>query len=1188
MKILHTLILLLCLFFIGLQTLDGQILRGSRAARRVGNHRGNQVRTTFTNGGVIGQPGNQGSNVAWKYDANGYATDIAPIVGVRLPIRDYRINNYYDGKVDTLYSTIGCNADRAHTGTGDFSPDGGTFWGFEPIPGFFNPGAVGVGQGIAMDYLPETWPGHWPDHPNWVDENGKVEWNGYFGRGQRNADQESYFVMDDNADEKFYQRYAFFPDTTDSTRRGQGIRVTVRGLQWANFLAQDVLFWLFEITNVGTATYDQTVFGSLVGTYVGVSPSGGDEYDDDASFFNVREKITYTWDYDHYIRPSANPNWRPNPYAVGYIGYAFLESPGNKYDGIDNDGDNKKFTINAPYFTEADFTARTLRAGDRLVVIDKNTFERSIVVMPSTPTTVVSMGVPFHLIPDTTVLIEGNLVTGAAGLMVNANAYDGLDNDLDGLIDENYQLHYRQYKTTTRGLVLIDTLNPVQYKDYVHGLGLNDPMIDEGRDDGIDNNKNWNASTDDVGLDGKANTGDLGEGDGRPTSGYQPLGPHGELVDTGEPGEPNIDKTDVEESDQLGLTSFQYFTPGNAIDLSNENDIWQRLQPGRFDVPTSVVNNRAIRGEDGDLIMGSGYFPLLPGKTERFSLALVFGDDLSGCIRNKNIAQLIYNANYNFPRPPEKPTLTAVPGDHKVTLYWNKVAEKSFDNAVKEYDFEGYKIFRGTDPDFSDAKTISNGYGVAVDYQPIAQFDVKDGVTGFFKSDPLLYELSSGKPFYLGSDNGIQNTYVDEDVVNGKTYYYAVVAYDKGNVGQSIYPSENTKSISINATGQLLLDQNTAAVVPNSPAAGYVAPASSTPLTRWSGASTAIPYVHVTDPTRMKNTAYYVTFIDSLVKGVPVAYAYTVVDSVSRDTIFKRSTEFLATNGTVFDGLNLSFDYHYQYLDNLRLDTTISGWNVPGKNLRYTATQFNALGVVGVRYPYDYMFVFSDASNDSSSRLSAIFGTNSPLDIVRTNFSVYDATNPRAPEKVQYGFVDKEEISPAQLGAFDAVFLSNRDGTKLSWRIAFVGDSAKVPQGGDTLYLRFMKPFSSKDTFVCRTRATQYSVEAAKAQMSNIRAVPNPYVVTNVFEKPLPSQIRGRGERVVYFINLPPNANISIYASNGSFVRLLHHGSDLQNGAETWDLRNREGLDVAYGVYFYVVEAAGMSDKKFGKLAIIK
>ncbi len=46
--------------------------RGSSTYRKVGVHRGNQVRTVFSNYGVIAQPGSQGPRGAWKYDENGY------------------------------------------------------------------------------------------------------------------------------------------------------------------------------------------------------------------------------------------------------------------------------------------------------------------------------------------------------------------------------------------------------------------------------------------------------------------------------------------------------------------------------------------------------------------------------------------------------------------------------------------------------------------------------------------------------------------------------------------------------------------------------------------------------------------------------------------------------------------------------------------------------------------------------------------------------------------------------------------------------------------------------------------------------------------------------------------------------------------------------------------------------------
>ncbi|MGD9487215.1 MAG: hypothetical protein AB7W47_04295 [Calditrichaceae bacterium] len=1154
----------------------GQYEKSTPTARRVGNHNGNQVRTTFTNYGVIGQPGSQGTNCAWKYDANGYATDIQPLVGVRLPIRDYRVAGVYDGVPDTLFSVIGCNADRS--GVPDYDPGGGQFWGFEPIPGFFNPSLDALGIGVAMNHLPQTWPAYWPDHPDWIGSNGSAEWNGYFGRGVENSDQESYFLMDDANDLKMWQRYQFLPDSNDTSRKGQGIQVAVRGMQWSNFLAQDVIFWVYEITNVGTEVYDQASFGTLIGTYLGVGPQGGTEWMDDASFFNVREAIVYTWDFDQYINPSANPKWQPNPYEVGYIGYAFLESPGNPYDGIDNDGDNAP-SGSAPYFNEGDFVPRTVKAGDRLILINKDTYERTLFVMPNERTNVVSLGKTFTLIPDTTILEEGNMkLGGTSGLTINKNAFDGLDNDLDGMIDENYQLHYRQYKETTEGKVLIDTLAPVQHFDYINGIGLNDLLIDEARDDGIDNDGDWDPMVDDVGADGKPGTGDYGEGDGQPTS-----------------GEPHFDQKDVDESDQLGLTSFDYFVPSTDIDMSDEKEMWERLRPGRFDVPESIVDNRAVRGEDGDFIFGSGYFPLLPGKTERFSMALVFGDDYEAVVRSKNIAQLIYNSNYNFPRPPTKPTLTAVPGDGSVTLYWDKEAEKSYDFSLQEFDFEGYKIYKSTDPGFSDAKVISNGYGQIVDYKPFVQYDLNNSVSGFFNSDPLLYELSSGKPFYLGNDSGIKNSFVDTDVINGRTYYYAVTAYDRGDETESIYPSENTKTIYRDAAGNLVLDRNTAAVTPTAPVAGYVTPESGLSADRVAGYSTFIPFAEIVDQTNLKPTTYEISFLDSLIRDVPVAFAYNIVDSASGDTVYWGNTNLQKENGDVFDGIRFSFNTRYQVLDSVRLDTSKSGWNNErNDNLVPVVSEFKFGNIVSTRFPKDYLFVFYEERNQTSSRLPLIFGTSSPLQTIATNFAVYDVTDSTNHKKIQYGFVESPSTPKDTLSHFDSVYLSNEDGSQLSWRITFtkppawLGVDAAVPQEGDSLYLSFFKPFTSKDRFVYHSKLAKVDSKLARDEMDDIRVVPNPYVVTNVYEEPLPSQVRGRGEHVVNFINLPAGSTIQIFASNGYHVRTIQHTGNLFDGTSTWDLRTKEGLDVAAGVYFYVIEAPGIKQKKMGKLAIIK
>ena len=1185
--------------------------RGTSNFRKVGVHRGNQVRTVFSNYGVIAQPGSEGPRGAWKYDANGYIGDVSPLVGLRLPVRDYRRGTIAaDGIPDTIYSVIITPVDRPGGGESGL----GKTYAFEPIPGFASNADLGVGEGVAMSHLPKTWPSQWPDYPDWtysvdanedgvpdpivvdgVDQTPAVDWNGYFGRAQLNADQESYYWMDDNNDEENYQLNDFLPDANDLSRRGHALQVSVRGFQWSNFLAQDVLFWLYNIKNDGTESYDQATFGTIVGTYVGVESP---EYDDDASYFDIRESITYTWDFNHYISPAANPQWQPDPTAVGYVAYAFLESPGNGYDGIDNDGDARKYSSTSPYFVESDFSNNSssppvsaVAAGDKLVLIDKDTYERTLFTMPNDTVTVISMGTKFFLNPGVTKLIEGDLNPTTS--KVSANARDGIDNDLDGLIDENYQVHYKQYKKMDAApyTVLIDTTNPVQYIDYKNGFGISIPqdnMIDEKRDDLIDNDGDWDPEFDDVGADGKSGTNDPGEGDGIPT-----------------PGEPNFDATDVNESDQIGLTSFQYFVPAGSVTMSDDANMWTRMQPGYFDVPSSIINGQAVKGEDGDFIYGSGYFPLLAGKTERFSLALAYGNDLPGVIKTKQVAQTIYDANYNFPKPPDKPTVSVVAGDGKVTLYWDRVAESSVDPTLKIKDFEGYKIYKGTDPDLSDALSITNMYGDKVFYKPTAQFDLIDNIKGIFQTSSALNELVNGVSFNLGTDNGIQNFYVDTDVINGKTYYYAVVAYDRGDASKDIYPSENTRYISKDALGNISTDLNTVYVIPNAPVAGYVPPPSGISASPVEGVTTIKPYYEVVDPTSVIDETYTLSFNDSLRKGatelsyVNVSTNYSIQDEAGNYLL--KEQPFDPSNGVVFNGVRLSIDSSFQSVDSIKLKSVGSnkeqgslyndstGWSTyRSKNLKFLVDQFISTSRSATRFPRDYMLVFSDAYTDSSDRLPALFAN--PPAAKAVNWKIFDITNRTNPVRVKFAYSETKPYRRDTLSFGDVIILSNDTGTEFSWRIQITGtDSSEiVPAGGDTLFLRFIKPISGDDVFTFATSKSDYNPDNAREQLNQIRAVPNPYVVTNVFEQPLPTTVRGRGERVINFINLPPNSKIHIYTSSGNLVRTLEHDGDLENGSVTWDVRTKEGLDISYGVYFYVVEVDGWSDKKMGKLAIIK
>ena len=1298
------------LFIIATLTLSAQIIyaQSGREYRRTGIHNGNLVRTVFGNWGVIGQPSSKGPRGAWLFDTNGYIGDVSPMVGAEV--------TYHDDQSDTtikFHSVVICPVDRPWTAPEESST--GKQWTFEPVAGYFNENS----DKVAMSTNPVSWPPYWPDKMNDPEDPGwPGQWNGFFGKGVTNADQESYFVMDDNNDEEFnYSEnnnvvigpgrvgVAFKPDSLNLNRNGLGLEVKVRGMQWAQFLASDVIFWLYEITNTSTTDYDKVVFGMLAGTYVGVTGTDDSpqEYDDDYSFFDVQRDLTYTGDYPN--NNKRNPKWQGD---VGIVGYAFLESPGNEYDGIDNDGDNREdaldpgvsLVFSAPYFSETDFDSVVYDIGDQVVVIDED-YNRSLVTIIQDTQVVHTRGLTLTLVAGVTKLIEGNVLDDGS---INDNVYDGVDNDLDGLIDENYLLHYRQRRVDQDGIVLFDTLNPVAYINYRTGQGLSDPLIDEARDDGIDNDGDWNIEFDDVGADGKAGTNDYGENDGMPTA-----------------GEPNFDQTDVDESDQIGLTSFNYFTPSNLYPAKEDEDLWDWLKPGYFEVPSSIQNNEPIAGEDGDFIYGSAYFPLPAGKTERFSLALVYGNDISDLLKNRETVQKIYNSDYRFPQPPDKPTVRAVPGDGKVTLYWDRTSEESVDPVTKEMDFEGYKIYKASDPDFEDAHVVTNINGVVTGYKPIAQYDKKNGITGIFEPSSDLYQQAEGFTFNLGSDTGLRHTYVDNDVENGRQYYYAVVAYDRGDVEQDIFPSENTKFISVQNDGSIITDVNTIVVRPTAPVAGYDVQNTDNILEHKEGPATGSIGYSIVDESELTDHTYRVIFMDTATDTVdndgdwnyltddvgsgiidpdstknngvpdpgepnidwtdpdefaPVTTCYSVLDltgheeTVTIDTgyitlekenivgssilissendpgnylslednfdFIQRSSKIRLKSSSmlsegeyrlsyqyypvykspnikgspyadetydsdIFDGIQLSFNNNWSIC---KIDS-LSYWSDSSRKLIWSfrvdkSSLPNGDVIEGKPYPSKYEIQFSDPDEVLyETPQSLIAYTNQGFPEIlwpqpkKTNFRLYDVIDSVAVPFLYSGVTMNEngiyELEPN--GLIESFVLRPDSAYQYSWVMYFsIAETAiDTPRfhSGDKLTIDVTRPFRKGDVYEFTTEKPTVAKFEARDELNDIQVVPNPYVVANTMEAPLPPSITsGRGERRIEFRKLPQDAKVHIFTSNGAHVRTLNQSGNIHDGTLAWDLKTKENLDVSYGVYFYIVESN--VGKKSGKLAVIK
>jgi hypothetical protein len=106
-------------------------------------------------------------------------------------------------------------------------------------------------------------------------------------------------------------------------------------------------------------------------------------------------------------------------------------------------------------------------------------------------------------------------------------------------------------------------------------------------------------------------------------------------------------------------------------------------------------------------------------------------------------------------------------------------------------------------------------------------------------------------------------------------------------------------------------------------------------------------------------------------------------------------------------------------------------------------------------------------------------------------------------------------------------------------------------------------------------------------QKDLIKVVPNPYVVTHEAEaRLLSNQTSGRGEREIRFTHIPPGSKISIFTVRGDLIKTLYHDGTYV-GDVYWNLRTEENIDVAFGVYVYVVELPGAGEK-IGKFALIK
>ncbi len=1061
--------------------------RGRLDAERAGTHDASNIRTIFWNYGMVGD-----------YPSDPIGVDLTVFHSGEVPKGSGM--NYSDGITPFVLAKIkqgaaagGDSTYIMETGYRErqaLSPYFNRVMRFEPRPGYFQADPrINKGRSPAISNDARTWPSSWPDRLDDITDPGWAgAWNGYFGKRPA-ADQESYTVMDDD----FYDAWLYHPDSRDSTRKGLGLRVEVRGFQWANPQAGNVIFWHYDITNESTTDYDKNiVFGLYMDSGVGGSTISCDrvaESDDDNAFYDPsRLNLVYTWDNKGHGVDLAGDCSR-----TGYLGYAYLETPGNPFDGSDNDKDG---------VTDE---RRDSGPGER---------------------------------------IEGKVA-----------------------IEAYVRAHYTL-------AAFEDTYGPLTnrpaYKAGVWWTG--------------DEDMDWIADLHDTGEDGVFDTHDVGELDGRPTA-----------------GEANFDKTDLNESDQIGLTGFKMNrikaaqdNPNQAVDgvifYEGDNTNWPARLYAQFNDPNPANRFDPPLASNYNIgfLFASGPFTLKAGQTERFSLALAYGADLTELRSTVNTVQQIYNANYQFAVPPALPTVHADAGDHRVTLSWDEVAERSIDPVTYTQDFEGYRIYRSTDPEFRDPQVVSTGRGTGPfgNGKPIAQFDNVDGKRGYSRI------AVQGVQYWLGDETGITHTWTDTTVVNGQEYYYAVCAYDygfdTGSDSTSFYPSENAISVSRTPRGGVILPTNVVVVRPNPRVPGYLEATAGAP-THTSGRGVGTVDMRVVTSSQVPDGhVFRLTFAAPAPESLR-ATTYSLTDSTTGTLLFKGGHDLEGRGiGPVGGGILPVITSP----PSVEVDAATTGWAGGSSHtprLRVTYQPVLDRNYRRPNYPEDFSIIFDNVVRDTSL---AIFPraplpmkfqviAHPPVGDVQLDFRVAESSSGPAKDSTLSKVGESIDIV-----TYDPLAPGS---PAVTWRVEFdpsMGDTIVKLGLGDRYDVHLTRPFGADDVFTFRTSgATVAGAKASADWAEKPYVVPNPYVGSASFE-PARFAVSGRGDRRIEFRAIPQAATVRLYTVRGQLVQTLTQNGSFE-GFIPWDLRTKDNLDAAPGLYIYQVEAPGLGTYT-GKFAIIK
>ena len=782
------------------------------------------------------------------------------------------------------------------------------------------------------------------------------------------------------------------------------------------------------------------------------------------------------------------------------------------------------------------------------------------------------------------------------------------------------------------------------------------------------------------------------------------------------------------------LTSYRVWR-----ELKGEAEFEYMQDPGIGEDPESMMPIISRDQQDETFMFFHQNIPLCADDTTEFVHALVcafpsVGDPASmatspeglaqvaaDLIQNATMAHNLYNSGFAMPRAPQAPNVRIIPGDHQVTVTWDNVSEYSRDGFYdqyagqgtdyREFDFEGYRIYRSTTGEANDAQLLAqfdmkNGVvletGIMNETVKIVDADgseIGDGMTSTY-TDTLgiaEHDAATGSRYGLGIDNGLRYSYIDNyeervaygtqatnqhRLTNGFRYFYSVTAYDWNGIDKNdlstmfslesslsfsadnmVIPGSNpssyrtaliddelTKIQMLSSSGnELDTEFRDIWVQPKGDGSGAMV------ITDGAVPSNALsdPFIYIVNPELITEDAEYFIQIDSII-GAPnnldnpdvnpdydsklMSNIFVSLKDAAGNVLSTDDALVMSENGA-FTGYDAHFFLHPEPVSNygvpFNIEFDIPTWNTdylianevtvesgstPVEDIDVVEGYNNGNGFVPIGYrAADYEISWIDTGDDSLT------------------VEVWDNThNVAVPFRKHPGsgwsFVGswgryirlagdlRENVTEDdydKAGAFAKASKLPKRGTSVGFTLYISGaqvkvstDQTMVPQGGDVWMLRTSFGSLPADTlggYLVQKDAdgnalkrppaagVRYQVsvtndtnESEDADLNKIRVVPNPYIVSDVWDK-------SPQEKRIAFTNLPNRCSIRIYSLAGNLVQVLAHEGTVgeyahfwKGGTEFWDLKNRYNMLVASGWYIWHVKDLQTGDTEIGKFAIIQ